>query len=59
MEKDCDLKALDAKINELRRTAEEIKDLGGGIEAIRRNIDRILASTRMIEINLCDVMQVL
>lgn len=50
-----DLKALDEKIKTLRKTAEEIDALGEGIEAVKRNVVRILASTRMLEINVSDV----
>lgn len=59
MEKGYDIKVLDAKIRELRKAAEETRNYGGGIEAVRRNADRILASVRMIELNLCDVTDIL
>lgn len=42
------------KIRSLRKSAEELKDLSGGIEAVDRNVDRILASVRMLEINVSD-----
>jgi hypothetical protein len=54
-----DLKALDKKIKQLRTTAEEIDNLGEGIEAVKRNVVRILASTKMLEINISDVREVL
>ena len=54
-----DLKTLDEKIKTLRKTAEEIDRLGDGIEAVKRNVVRILASTRMLEINICDVKEIL
>ena len=59
MERANDLKGIDARIRELHRTAEEIRELGQGIEAVRRNADRILASVKMIELNVCDVVEVL
>jgi hypothetical protein len=59
MERAYDLKGIDARIRELHRTAEEIRELGQGIEAVRRNADRILASVKMIELNVCDVVEVL
>jgi len=43
------------RIRELRRVAEELKDIGGDIEAVRRNVERILASVRILELNICDV----
>jgi hypothetical protein len=59
MDREYDLKGMDAKIREIHRTAEEIRELGQGIEAVRRNVDRILASVKMIELNVCDVVEVL
>jgi len=58
MERDYDLKGMDARIRELRKTAEEIRELAQGIEAVRRNADRLLASVKMMELNLCDVAEV-
>jgi hypothetical protein len=46
---------LDRKIRQLRGLVEEILDLGDGIEAVKRNGRRILASTAMLEMNVCDV----
>ena len=54
-----DLKTLDEKIKTLRTTAEEINALGEGIEAVKRNVVRILASTKMLEINICDVKEIM
>ena len=54
-----DLNALDEKIKLLRRTAEEINAMGDGIEAVKRNVVRILASTKMLEINVSDVKEFL
>jgi hypothetical protein len=59
MDREYDLKGMDARIRGLRRTAEELRELGQGIEAVRRNVDRILASVKMIELNVCDVAEVL
>ena len=54
-----DLTTLDEKIKMLRKTAEEIDTLGEGIEAVKRNVARILASTKMLEINICDVKEIM
>jgi hypothetical protein len=59
VDREYDLKGMDARIKGLRRTAEELRELGQGIEAVRRNVDRILASVKMIELNVCDVAEVL
>jgi hypothetical protein len=58
MDRDYDLKGMDARIRELRKTAEEIRELAQGIEAVRRDADRLLASVKMMELNLCDVAEV-
>jgi hypothetical protein len=55
MEKKYDINKLDEKIRTLRKIAEEIKEAGSEIEAVKRNINRVLASTKMLEINICDV----
>ena len=54
-----DLTTLDEKIKTLRKTAMEINTLGEGIEAVKRNVVRILASTKMLEINICDVKEIM
>ncbi|OPY80475.1 MAG: hypothetical protein A4E65_01466 [Syntrophorhabdus sp. PtaU1.Bin153] len=46
---------MDAKIKQIRKTAEELQQLGGNIEAVKKNIVRLLASTKMLELNISDV----
>jgi prefoldin subunit 5 len=43
------------KIQALKQTATELKRLSGGIQAVDRNVDRILASIKMLEINISDL----
>jgi hypothetical protein len=43
------------KIQALKQTATELKRLSGGIQAVDRNVDRILASIKMLEINVSDL----
>jgi len=43
------------KIRLLKQTANELKRISGGIQAVDRNVDRILASIKMLEINISDV----
>lgn len=50
-----DFKEIDKKIRQLRKAAEEVMALGGQIEAVKRNTKRILASVKMLEINICDL----
>ncbi|MCX8021179.1 MAG: hypothetical protein N2745_00190 [Syntrophorhabdaceae bacterium] len=58
MENLYNIEMLDKRIKELKKIAEEIKESGGQIEAVKRNINRILASIKMLEINICDLTEV-
>jgi len=53
------LEEMDAKIQKMRRLAEELKEGGQGIQAVERNVDRILASIKMLEFNISDVKKLL
>jgi hypothetical protein len=50
-----DLKELDSKIQSMKKTAEELKAMGEEFPALYRNISRILASIKMLELNISDV----
>ena len=43
------------KIRAMKKSATDLKELSGGIEAVSRNADRILASVKMLDINVSDV----
>jgi hypothetical protein len=43
------------KIELLKQTATDLKRISGGIQAVDRNVDRILASIKMLEINISDL----
>jgi hypothetical protein len=45
---------MDEKIKLIRKTAEELNKLGEGIQAVEKNIVRLLASTKMLELNISD-----
>ncbi len=49
-----ELKKIDDRIKLLRNTAEELKDLAEDIPAITRNTARLLASVKMMELNISD-----
>jgi hypothetical protein len=53
------IRGMDEKIRLLRTTAEELLELGGEIEAVKKNVARLLASTRMLELNISDIREVL
>ncbi len=45
---------MDEKIKLIRKTAEELNAISGGIQAVEKNVVRLLASTKMLEINISD-----
>jgi hypothetical protein len=57
MVQQIDLKKLNTKIQLMKKTAEELKRMGENFPAINRNTVRILASVKMLEINVSDVVE--
>jgi len=54
MDDPIDLNSINAKIQGIKKTTEELKHLGYNFPALSRNADRILASIKMLEINITD-----
>ena len=52
-----DLHEINDKIQLLKKTAEELNRIGESFPAIARNIVRILASVKMLEINISDLVE--
>jgi len=52
-----DLKKIDEKIQVMKSTAEELNRLGDNFPALARNSVRILASIKMLEINVSDLVE--
>jgi len=50
-----EIKKLDTRIKTIKKAAQELKELSGWIPAVDRNAVRILASVKMLEINISDV----
>jgi hypothetical protein len=50
-----DIKDIADKIQVLKRTAEELKRMGADFPALARNSTRILASIKMLELNVSDI----
>lgn len=48
------LEEMDERIRKIRQLAEELKEKDGGFQAVERNVDRILASIKMLELNISD-----
>ena len=59
MAEEYDIKGMAAKIRGLRKNAEELKEISGGIQAVERNAARILANVKMLEIDISDVVDIL
>jgi hypothetical protein len=55
MAKKIDLKELDTKIQSMKKTAEELKRMGKDFPALYRNMSRVLASIKMLELNISDL----
>jgi chaperonin cofactor prefoldin len=51
-----DIKKIDTKIQLLKKTTEELNQLTKDFPAVARNSARILASVKMLEINVSDLM---
>jgi hypothetical protein len=58
MPQEYDIEVMAAKIKALKKDAVELKAMSGGIQAVDRNVDRILACVRMLEINVVDVAEI-
>jgi hypothetical protein len=50
-----DIKELDMKIQSMKKIAEELKMMGEDFPALNRNISRILAGIKMLELNISDL----
>ena len=59
MVKEYKIRDMAEKIQILKQTATELKRISGGIQAVDRNVDRILASIKMLEINISDLVDIL
>ena len=51
-----DLEGIDEKIQMMKEIAQELKEMGKNIPAMDRNLLRILASIKMLEMNISDVL---
>jgi hypothetical protein len=54
-----DIKGMSDRIRALRQNATELKEMSGGIQAVDRNVDRILACVKMLEININEAVDIL
>jgi hypothetical protein len=54
MTQEYDIKGMITEIKALRRHAEALKVVSGGIPAVDKNAERILANVKMLEIEISD-----
>ena len=50
---------MSAKVQRIKQIAVELQQSSSGIQAIDKNADRILASVKMLEINISDIVSIL
>jgi chaperonin cofactor prefoldin len=50
-----DLKEIDTKIQSMKKAAEELNKMAESFPALYRNSSRILASIKMLELNISDI----
>ena len=55
MEHEIDLKGMDEKIRLLKKISEDILEQGDNFPSLSRNCRRILASVKMMELNVSDI----
>ena len=53
------IKEMTGKIALIKKEVLELKAMSGGNQSVDRNVDRILASIKMLEINITDVAEIL
>ena len=59
MVKEYKIEDMAKKIQLLKQTATELRRISGGIQAVDRNVDRIQANIKMLEISISDVVDIL
>ena len=59
MGQEYDIKVMTERIRAIKEAATELKRMSGGIQAVDRNVDRILASVKMLEINISDIANII
>ncbi len=56
---EVDLKEMDTIILEIKGKVKQLREMSGGMQCVDRNCERILASLKMLELNICDVIEFL
>jgi cobyric acid synthase len=54
-----DLKGMDKTIQDIKQKAQHLIEISGGMQCVDRNVERILTSVKMLELNISDVVEFL
>ncbi|MGI6318522.1 MAG: hypothetical protein GX263_09965 [Firmicutes bacterium] len=54
---EVNLKEMAGLIADIKEKVEQLMKISGGMQCVDRNCDRILASVKMLEINISDVVE--
>lgn len=54
---EVNLKEMAGLIADIREKVERLMEISGGMQCVDRNCDRILASVKMLELNISDVVE--
>lgn len=54
-----DVQGMAQKIEELKQGIGDLKEMSAGIKAVERNAERMLASLRVLELDICDVADII
>ncbi len=55
---DYNLRDMAKQVDTLKKTTLKLKEMGGGIPAVEKNSERLLASIKMLELNINDLVEV-
>jgi hypothetical protein len=54
---EVNLKEMAGLIADIKEKVERLMEISGGMQCVDRNCDRILASVKMLELNISDVVE--
>lgn len=57
MSKKIDLQKMDVRIKAMKKSAEELRSMAEDFPAVYRNSARVLASIKMLELNVSDLVE--
>ena len=55
MNQDIDLNSIHDRIRTIESTARELEKFGRDFPAVQKNVTRLLACVKMLELNVCDL----